>query len=252
MSTNLIQQGSSSFPPSISKPPFFYQEEMSKQISIYVESDKDRNFFLTATEKQQSVIDFEVYPLTMLPKQSQDVLTIVVTDNQNILGRINADKFHLLVVIVRDKLSIPKNNQLSNAIVYLNTKDELYPVHLKDVLLRMIPDSMAEQTINLDALDFKQALSFNQFRYLKFTHELDDKKSLDEMDFDGIENDTSFIFCIKSNQNTTLKRTREIIKNICKRVIVCDNEDYTGDLFYDVFACEDNVEESFYVLYTVS
>lgn len=73
---------------------------MSEDISIY--ADADKMICLDHTRLYYRNLRIKSALIELLPAQSKDTVTIIVTENWDILAEINADHFNFLIKIWMD------------------------------------------------------------------------------------------------------------------------------------------------------
>lgn len=87
-----------------------------EDISIY--TDIDKVICLDHTRLYYKNLRITASLIDVLPTQSKDTVTIIVTENWDILAEINADHFNFLIIVVPENVVMPLNTNLYNAIIY--------------------------------------------------------------------------------------------------------------------------------------
>ena len=127
-----------------------------------------------------------------LPTQSKDTVTIVVTENQNVLAGVNADHFNFLIIIVPENVVMPLNAYFYNAIIYRYKQNESYQVAIEEILVSLA-SFIFDRDYSIDLQDVKKTLSFKQGQYLNIDYSNFSTKILNEIEFDRFQYNTSFI-----------------------------------------------------------
>ena len=107
-----------------------------EDISIY--ADTDKMICLDHTRLYYRNLRITASLIDVLPTQSKDTVTIVVTENQNVLAGVNADHFNFLIIIVPENVVMPLNAHFYNAIIYRYKENESYQVVFEEILVSLI------------------------------------------------------------------------------------------------------------------
>ncbi len=217
---------------------------MSEDISIYADADKmicldhtrlyHRNLRITA-----SLID-------VLPTQSKDTVTIIVTENWDILAEINADHFNFLIIVVPENVVMPLNTNLYNAIIYRYKQNESYQVAIEEILVSLV-SFIFDRDYSLDFLELKKALSFKQGEYLNIEYSSIKMEVLDEMKFDRFQYNTSFIIHMNLRY-LKFEKMNEIVSAVGEKLV----EGHWGDILSEIKDCNDIFPEEVFVLYAIA
>ena len=76
-----------------------------EDISIY--ADADKMICLDHTRLYYRNLRIKSALIELLPAQSKDTVTIIVTENWDILAEINADHFNFLIIVVPENVVMP-------------------------------------------------------------------------------------------------------------------------------------------------
>lgn len=217
---------------------------MSEDISIYADADKIiclehtrlyyRNLRITA-----SLID-------VLPTQSKDTVTIIVTENWDILAEINADHFNFLIIVVPENVVMPLNTNLYNAIIYRYKQNESYQVAIEEILVSLV-SFIFDRDYSIDLQDVKKTLSFKQGQYLNIDYSNFSAKILNEIEFDRFQYNTSFIIHMNL-KSLKFEKMNEVMNIVGEKLV----DEHWGDILYEVKDCGDIFPEEVFILYTVA
>ena len=152
-----------------------------EDISIY--TDIDKVICLDHTRLYYKNLRITASLIDVLPAQSKDTVTIIVTENQNVLAGVNADHFNFLIIIVPENVVMPLNAHFYNAIIYRYKENESYQVVFEEILVSLI-SFIFDRDYSIDFQDVKKNLSFKQGQYLNIDYSSLNMNVLDEIEFD--------------------------------------------------------------------
>lgn len=186
-----------------------------------------------------------VSSLSAFPLELKNNVTIVVTDKLEILNKINAADFNLLIIVIPNEVNVIEHFQLSSAIIYRCIKDECYQTALEKIWASII-DFTFDCNFLLDAADLKLALSFNNGRYLNVVQSVADIASLEEVDLSDLGNTTSVVMNMKVN-SSIFENIEKVSRVLSKKL----GGDHQGDYFFS--AKKDGISpiEEVFVLYSI-
>ncbi len=161
-----------------------------EDISIY--ADADKMICLDHTRLYYRNLRITASLIDVLPTQSKDTVTIVVTENQNVLAGVNADHFNFLIIIVPENVVMPLNAHFYNAIIYRYKENESYQVVFEEILVSLI-SFIFDRDYSIDFQDVKKNLSFKQGQYLNIDYSSLNMNVLDEMEFYNFKYNTWLI-----------------------------------------------------------
>ena len=217
---------------------------MSEDISIY--TDADKMICLEHTRLYYRNLRITASLIDVLPTQSKDTVTIIVTENWDILAEINADHFNFLIIVVPENVVMPLNTNLYNAIIYRYKQNESYQVAIEEILVSLV-SFIFDRDYSLDFLELKKALSFKQGKYLNIEYSSIKMEVLDEIEFDRSQYNTSFIIHMNLKSLKFEKMTE--VMNIVGGKLV---DEHWGDILYEVKDCGDIFPEEVFILYVVA
>lgn len=215
-----------------------------EDISIY--ADADKMICLDHTRLYYKNLRITASLIDVLPVQSKDTVTIIVTENQNILAEINADHFNFLIIIVPENVVMPLNAHLYNAIIYRYKENESYQVVFEEILVSLI-SFIFDRDYSMDFQDVKKTLSFKQGQYLNIDYSTFSTKILNEIEFDRFQNNTSFIIHMNL-KSLKFEKMHEVMSVVGEKL----GDEHWGDILYEVKDCGDIFPEEVFVLYTVA
>lgn len=140
---------------------------MSEDISIY--ADADKMICLEHTKLYYRNLRITASLIDVLPTQSKDTVTIIVTENWDILAEINADHFNFLIIVVPENVVMLLNTNLYNAIIYRYKQNESYQVAIEEILVSLV-SFIFDRDYSIDLQDVKKTLSFKQGQYLNIDY----------------------------------------------------------------------------------
>ena len=217
---------------------------MSEDISIY--ADADKMICLDHTRLYYRNLRITASLIDVLPTQSKDTVTIVVTENQNVLAGVNADHFNFLIIIVPENVVMPLNAHFYNAIIYRYKENESYQVVFEEILVSLI-SFIFDRDYSIDFQDVKKNLSFKQGQYLNIDYSTFSTKILDEIEFDRFQYNTSFIIHMNL-KSLKFEKMNEVMSIVGEKLV----DEHWGDILYEVKDCGDIFPEEVFVLYTVA
>ncbi|NWK81496.1 hypothetical protein [Acinetobacter sp. SwsAc4] len=217
---------------------------MSEDISIY--ADADKMICLDHTRLYYRNLRITSSSIDVLPTQSKDTVTIIVTENRDILAEINADHFNFLIIVVPEKIMMPLNAHLYNAIVYRYTENESHQISIEEILISLI-SFIFDRDYSIDIQDVKKILSFKQGQYLKIDYITFSAKILDEMEFDHFQYNTSFIIHMNL-KSLKFEKMNEVMSIVGEKLV----DRHWGDILYEVKDCGDIFLEEIFVLYAIA
>ena len=214
-----------------------------EDISIY--ADTDKMICLDHTRLYYRNLRITASLIDVLPTQSKDTVTIVVTENQNVLAGVNADHFNFLIIIVPENVVMPLNAHFYNAIIYRYKENESYQVVFEEILVSLI-SFIFDRDYSIDFQDVKKNLSFKQGQYLNIDYSTFSTKILDEIEFDRFQYNTSFIIHMNL-KSLKFEKIHEVMSVVGEKLV----DEHWGDILYEVKDCGDIFPEEVYVLYAV-
>ena len=215
-----------------------------EDISIY--ADTDKMICLDHTRLYYRNLRITASLIDVLPTQSKDTVTIVVTENQNVLAGVNADHFNFLIIIVPENVVMPLNAHLYNAIIYRYKENESYQVVFEEILVSLI-SFIFDRDYSIDFQDVKKNLSFKQGQYLNIDYSTFSTKILDEIEFDRFQYNTSFIIHMNL-KSLKFEKMNEVMSIVGEKLV----DEHWGDILYEVKDCGDIFPEEVFILYTVA
>ena len=215
-----------------------------EDISIY--TDIDKVICLDHTRLYYRNLRITASLIDVLPTQSKDTVTIVVTENQNVLAGVNADHFNFLIIIVPENVVMPLNAHLYNAIIYRYKENESYQVVFEEILVSLI-SFIFDRDYSIDFQDVKKNLSFKQGQYLNIDYSNFSTKILNEIEFDRFQYNTSFIIHMNL-KSLKFEKMNEVMSIVGEKLV----DEHWGDILYEVKDCGDIFPEEVFILYTVA
>ena len=216
---------------------------MSEDISIY--ADADKMICLDHTRLYYRNLRIKSALIELLPAQSKDTVTIIVTENWDILAEINADHFNFLIIVVPENVVMPLNTNLYNAIIYRYKQNESYQVAIEEILVSLV-SFIFDRDYSLDFLELKKALSFKQGKYLNIEYSSIKMEVLDEIEFDRFQYNTSFIIHMNL-KSLKFEKMNEVMSIVGEKLV----DRHWGDILYEVKDCGDIFPEEVFILYAV-
>ena len=215
-----------------------------EDISIY--ADTDKMICLDHTRLYYRNLRITASLIDVLPTQSKDTVTIIVTENQNILAEINADHFNFLIIVVSENVVMPLNTNLYNAIIYRYKQNESYQVAIEEILVSLA-SFIFDRDYSIDFQDVKKNLSFKQGQYLNIDYSTFSTKILDEIEFDRFQYNTSFIIHMNL-KSLKFEKMHEVMSVVGEKLV----DEHWGDILYEVKDCGDIFPEEVFILYAVA
>ena len=216
---------------------------MSEDISIY--TDADKMICLEHTRLYYRNLRITASLIDVLPTQSKDTVTIIVTENQDILAEINADHFNFLIIVVPENVVMPLNTNLYNAIIYRYKQNESYQVAIEEILVSLV-SFIFDRDYSIDLQDVKKTLSFKQGQYLNIDYSTFSTKILDEIEFDRFQYNTSFIIHMNL-KSLKFEKMNEVMSIVGEKLV----DEHWGDILYEVKDCGDIFPEEVFILYAI-
>lgn len=216
---------------------------MSEDISIY--ADADKMICLDHTRLYYRNLRITASLIDVLPTQSKDTVTIIVTENQDILAEINADHFNFLIIVVLENVVMPLNTNLYNAIIYRYKQNESYQFAIEEILVSLV-SFIFDRDYSIDLQGIKKTLSFKQGQYLNIDYSTFSTKILDEIEFDRFQYNTSFIIHMNL-KSLKFEKMNEVMSIVGEKLV----DEHWGDILYEVKDCGDIFPEEIFVLYAV-
>ena len=216
---------------------------MSEDISIY--ADADKMICLEHTRLYYRNLRITASLIDVLPTQSKDTVTIIVTENQDILAEINADHFNFLIIVVLENVVMPLNTNLYNAIIYRYKQNESYQVAIEEILVSLV-SFIFDRDYSIDLQDVKKTLSFKQGQYLNIDYSTFSTKILDEIEFDRFQYNTSFIIHMNL-KSLKFEKMNEVMSIVGEKLV----DEHWGDILYEVKDCGDIFPEEVFILYAI-
>ena len=217
---------------------------MSEDISIY--ADADKMICLDHTRLYYRNLRITASLIDVLPTQSKDTVTVIITEKQDILDKINADHFNFLIIVVPENVVMPLNTNLYNAIIYRYKQNESYQVAIEEILVSLV-SFIFDRDYSIDLQDVKKTLSFKQGQYLNIDYSNFSTKILDEIEFDRFQYNTSFIIHMNL-KSLKFEKMNEVMSIVGEKLV----DEHWGDILYEVKDCGDIFPEEVFVLYTVA
>ena len=217
---------------------------MSEDISIY--ADADKMICLDHTRLYYRNLRITASLIDVLPTQSKDTVTIIVTENWDILAEINADHFNFLIIVVPENVVMPLNTNLYNAIIYRYKQNESYQVAIEEILVSLV-SFIFDRDYSIDLQDVKKTLSFKQGQYLNIDYSNFSTKILNEIEFDRFQYNTSFIIHMNL-KSLKFEKMNEVMSIVGEKLV----DEHWGDILYEVKDCGDIFPEEVFILYTVA
>ena len=215
-----------------------------EDISIY--TDADKMICLEHTRLYYRNLRITASLIDVLPTQSKDTVTIVVTENQNVLAGVNADHFNFLIIVVPENVVMPLNTNLYNAIIYRYKQNESYQVAIEEILVSLV-SFIFDRDYSIDLQDVKKTLSFKQGQYLNIDYSTFSTKILNEIEFDRFQYNTSFIIHMNL-KSLKFEKMTEVMNIVGEKLV----DEHWGDILYEVKDCGDIFPEEVFILYTVA
>ena len=214
-----------------------------EDISIY--ADTDKMICLDHTRLYYRNLRITASLIDVLPTQSKDTVTIIVTENWDILAEINADHFNFLIIVVPENVVMPLNTNLYNAIIYRYKQNESYQVAIEEILVSLA-SFIFDRDYSIDFQDVKKTLSFKQGQYLNIDYSNFSAKILNEIEFDRFQYNTSFIIHMNL-KSLKFEKMHEVMSVVGEKLV----DEHWGDILYEVKDCGDIFPEEVFVLYAV-
>ena len=214
-----------------------------EDISIY--ADTDKMICLDHTRLYYRNLRITASLIDVLPTQSKDTVTIVVTENQNVLAGVNADHFNFLIIIVPENVVMPLNAHFYNAIIYRYKENESYQVVFEEILVSLI-SFIFDRDYSIDFQDVKKNLSFKQGQYLNIDYSSLNMNVLDEMEFYNFQYDTSFIIHMNL-KSLKFEKMNEVMSIVGEKLV----DEHWGDILYEVKDCGGIFPEEVFILYAI-
>ena len=215
-----------------------------EDISIY--ADTDKMICLDHTRLYYRNLRITASLIDVLPTQSKDTVTVIITEKQDILDKINADHFNFLIIVVSENVVMPLNAHLYNAIIYRYKENESYQVVFEEILVSLI-SFIFDRDYSMDFQDVKKNLSFKQGQYLNIDYSSLNMNVLDEMEFYNFQYNTSFIIHMNL-KSLKFEKMNEVMSVVGEKLV----DEHWGDILYEVKDCGDIFPEEVFVLYTVA
>ena len=216
---------------------------MSEDISIY--ADADKMICLDHTRLYYRNLRITASLIDVLPTQSKDTVTIIVTENWDILAEINADHFNFLIIVVPENVVMPLNTNLYNAIIYRYKQNESYQVAIEEILVSLA-SFIFDRDYSIDLQDVKKTLSFKQGQYLNIDYSNFSAKILNEIEFDRFQYNTSFIIHMNL-KSLKFEKMNEVMSIVGEKLV----DEHWGDILYEVKDCGDIFPEEVFILYAI-
>ena len=214
-----------------------------EDISIY--ADTDKMICLDHTRLYYRNLRITASLIDVLPTQSKDTVTIVVTENQNVLAGVNADHFNFLIIIVPENVVMPINAYFYNAIIYRYKENESYQVVFEEILVSLI-SFIFDRDYSIDFQDVKKNLSFKQGQYLNIDYSSLNMNVLDEMEFYNFQYNTSFIIHMNL-KSLKFEKMHEVMSVVGEKLV----DEHWGDILYEVKDCGSIFPEEVFILYAI-
>ena len=215
-----------------------------EDISIY--TDIDKVICLDHTRLYYRNLRITASLIDVLPTQSKDTVTVIITEKQDILDKINADHFNFLIIVVPENVVMPLNVNLYNAIIYRYKENESYQVVFEEILVSLI-SFIFDRDYSIDFQDVKKNLSFKQGQYLNIDYSSLNMNVLDEMEFYNFQYNTSFIIHMNL-KSLKFEKMNEVMSIVGEKLV----DEHWGDILYEVKDCGGIFPEEVFILYTVA
>ena len=215
-----------------------------EDISIY--ADTDKMICLDHTRLYYRNLRITASLIDVLPTQSKDTVTVIITEKQDILDKINADHFNFLIIVVPENVVMPLNVNLYNAIIYRYKQNESYQVGIEEILVSLV-SFIFDWDYSIDLQDVKKTLSFKQGQYLNIDYSNFSTKILDEIEFDRFQYNTSFIIHMNL-KSLKFEKMNEVMSIVGEKLV----DEHWGDILYEVKDCGGIFPEEVFILYTVA
>ena len=215
-----------------------------EDISIY--ADTDKMICLDHTRLYYRNLRITASLIDVLPTQSKDTVTVIITEKQDILDKINADHFNFLIIVVPENVVMPLNVNLYNAIIYRYKQNESYQVGIEEILVSLV-SFIFDWDYSIDLQDVKKTLSFKQGQYLNIDYSNFSTKILNEIEFDRFQYNTSFIIHMNL-KSLKFEKMNEVMSVVGEKLV----DEHWGDILYEVKDCGDIFPEEVFVLYAVA
>lgn len=216
---------------------------MSEDISIY--ADADKMICLDHTRLYYRNLRITASLIDVLPTQSKDTVTIIVTENWDILAEINTDHFNFLIIVVPENVVMPLNTNLYNAIIYRYKQNGSYQVAIEEILVSLV-SFIFDRDYSIDLQDVKKTLSFKQGQYLNIDYSNFSTKILNEIEFDRFQYNTSFIIHMNL-KSLKFEKMNETMSIVGEKLV----DEHWGDILYEVKDCGDIFPEEVFILYAI-
>ena len=216
---------------------------MSEDISIY--ADADKMICLEHTRLYYRNLRITASLIDVLPTQSKDTVTIIVTENWDILAEINTDHFNFLIIVVPENVVMPLNTNLYNAIIYRYKQNGSYQVAIEEILVSLV-SFIFDRDYSIDLQDVKKTLSFKQGQYLNIDYSNFSTKILNEIEFDRFQYNTSFIIHMNL-KSLKFEKMNETMSIVGEKLV----DEHSGDILYEVKDCGDIFPEEVFILYAI-
>ena len=214
-----------------------------EDISIY--ADTDKMICLDHTRLYYRNLRITASLIDVLPTQSKDTVTIIVTENWDILAEINADHFNFLIIVVPENVVMPLNTNLYNAIIYRYKQNESYQVAIEEILVSLA-SFIFDRDYSIDLQDVKKTLSFKQGQYLNIDYSNFSTKILNEIEFDRFQYNTSFIIHMNL-KSLKFEKMNEVMSIVGEKLV----DEHWGDILYEVKDCGSIFPEEVFILYAI-
>lgn len=214
-----------------------------EDISIY--TDIDKVICLDHTRLYYKNLRITASLIDVLPTQSKDTVTVIITEKQDILDKINADHFNFLIIVVSENVVMPLNAHLYNAIIYRYKENESYQVVFEEILVSLI-SFIFDRDYSIDFQDVKKNLSFKQGQYLNIDYSSLNMNVLDEMEFYNFQYDTSFIIHMNL-KSLKFEKMNEVMSIVGEKLV----DEHWGDILYEVKDCGGIFPEEVFILYAI-
>ena len=214
-----------------------------EDISIY--ADADKMICLDHTRLYYKNLRITASLIDVLPTQSKDTVTVIITEKQDILDKINADHFNFLIIVVPENVVMPLNAHFYNAIIYRYKENESYQVVFEEILVSLI-SFIFDRDYSIDFQDVKKNLSFKQGQYLNIDYSSLNMNVLDEMEFYNFQYDTSFIIHMNL-KSLKFEKRNEVMSIVGEKLV----DEHWGDILYEVKDCGSIFPEEVFILYAI-
>ena len=214
-----------------------------EDISIY--ADTDKMICLDHTRLYYRNLRITASLIDVLPTQSKDTVTVIITEKQDILAEINADHFNFLIIVVPENVVMPLNTNLYNAIIYRYKQNESYQVAIEEILVSLA-SFIFDRDYSIDLQDVKKTLSFKQGQYLNIDYSNFSAKILNEIEFDRFQYNTSFIIHMNL-KSLKFEKMNEVMSIVGEKLV----DEHWGDILYEVKDCGSIFPEEVFILYAI-